>query len=345
MTPAPKKLGTPLSEDDYATLDDFVEKHCRVDFDHLLGLLSAVAVAPGIVPPSAWLPAVLSDSPPKNEADARLGVGLLLRLFNEALTALDERAVYVPEAEETEELERFARGYVAGAQLDPEWTGDEDRWTFAGPFAYLAGERDLVPPDMLDSLDASDEAREDTRKKAGVLVLEAHRAFKAYRSRTIASATRPASLSRVGRNDPCPCGSRRYELRPYRWRGTSTRSSWSRWTASSSPGPRSPMTGRSRPSTTARSERSLQGSSAGRVRHVEPVAARTGRTAGGSAPAGSSGRGLSPERHRCAPPSGLPSCIDLLHECVERSPRFNGAFLDAVELGRAGLPARPRCVR
>lgn len=207
MTPASKKLGTPLSEDDYATLDDFIEKHCRVDFDHLLGLLSAVAVAPGLVPPSAWLPAVLSDSPPKSEADARLGVGLLLRLFNEVLTALDERAVYVPEAEETEELERFARGYVAGAQLDPEWTGDEDRWTFAGPFAYLAGERDLVPPDMLDSLDASDEAREDTRKKAGVLVLEAHRAFKAYRSRTIASTTRPASLPRVGRNDPCPCGS------------------------------------------------------------------------------------------------------------------------------------------
>ncbi len=98
MTPASKKLVTPLSEDDCATLDDFLGKHCRVDFDHLLGLLSAVAVAPGLVPPSAWLPAVLSNSPPKSVADARLGVGLLLRLFNEVLTALDERAVFVPEA-------------------------------------------------------------------------------------------------------------------------------------------------------------------------------------------------------------------------------------------------------
>ncbi|MFO0570954.1 MAG: UPF0149 family protein [Polyangiaceae bacterium] len=206
MAPA-SNLGTPLSDDDYAALDEFLERHGRVDLDGLLGLLSAVAVAPGLVPPSAWIPEALSDSPPESEAGARLGVGLLLRLYNDVLTALDEGAVFMPEADETEELERFARGYVTGAQIDPEWTASDDRWSFAGPFAYLAGRRDLVPPEMLTVLDTSEETREVTRKQAGTLVLEAHRSFKAYRANMIASATKPRSAPRIGRNDPCPCGS------------------------------------------------------------------------------------------------------------------------------------------
>lgn len=207
MAPAPSNLRTPLSDDDYAILEDFLEEHGRVDLDALLGLLSAVAVAPGLVPPSTWIPVVLSGSPPETAADAQLGMGLVLRLYNEVVTALDEGAVIMPEAEETEELERFASGYVAGALLDPEWTDSDDRWSFVGPFAYLAGERDLVPPEMLAELDTSEETREVTRKLTGTLVMEAHRLSKAHRSGATASAASPRSSPRVGRNDPCPCGS------------------------------------------------------------------------------------------------------------------------------------------
>lgn len=203
MAPASSNLGTPLSDNDFATLEDFLERHGRVDLDGLLGLLTAVAVAPGLVPPSAWIPEVLSDSPPETEGDARLGVGLVLRLYNEVVSALDQGAVILPEAKKTEDLAPFAKGYVDGALLDPEWTGDHDRWSFVSQFAYIAGERGLVLPEMLAQLDSFADARQVTREQASAIITEAHRSFKAHRS----GATAPRSSPRIGRNDPCPCGS------------------------------------------------------------------------------------------------------------------------------------------
>lgn len=69
-------------------------------------------------------------------------------------------------------------GYAAAAAIDPAWIGDYDRWTFAAPFAHLAGRLDLVPEPMLAKLEATKPA-----------------------------APTRVSVARVGRNEPCPCGS------------------------------------------------------------------------------------------------------------------------------------------
>jgi hypothetical protein len=72
-------------------------------------------------------------------------VGLVMRQYNDVIDALEHGQLICPDQEDAASCESFAAGFVAGAELVPEWIGDADRWTFATGFAYLAGRLDLVP--------------------------------------------------------------------------------------------------------------------------------------------------------------------------------------------------------
>lgn len=197
-------LGDPLTDDDYVTLADLLEECDGMDLDTLFGLLSAVAVAPGLIQPSAWLPEVLPEGALKSKQEASAVLGLLMRLHNEVLAGFEEGAVPLPEPDEVDAMECFAFGYVTGATLDPTWMDDDVLWSHAAPFAYLAGERPLVPPDLLAKLDASGDALDVLRKGALDLVGETHDTFKKIRAAAISGAKQAV---RTGRNDPCHCGS------------------------------------------------------------------------------------------------------------------------------------------
>jgi hypothetical protein len=108
----------PLTDEEFDRLMDFLDEHVPFGGDGFLGLLHAVAVAPSEIPASRWMRMLLTG---------------------QVLLASEAPEQFVA-------CERFAAGYVAGAELDPEWRGNADRWTFAGPFAYLCGRRDLVCP-------------------------------------------------------------------------------------------------------------------------------------------------------------------------------------------------------
>ncbi|MBK8996860.1 MAG: UPF0149 family protein [Myxococcales bacterium] len=197
-------LGGPLTHDEYATLDDLLEECGGMDLDTLYGLLSAVAVAPGLIPPSAWLPEVLPEGALQSKAEATTMLGLLMRLHNDVLAGFETGGAPVPEAGEVDAMECFAFGYVMGASLDPIWMNDDVLWSYAVPFAYLAGERRLVPTDLLAELDASSDALDVARKGALELLGETYDTFKKLRATTISGAKQAV---RTGRNDPCACGS------------------------------------------------------------------------------------------------------------------------------------------
>jgi hypothetical protein len=52
---------SPLSDDEYSRLADFCDEYTTLGIDGLLGLLHAVAVAPGLMPPSSWLNKAVPD--------------------------------------------------------------------------------------------------------------------------------------------------------------------------------------------------------------------------------------------------------------------------------------------
>jgi len=204
----PSDAPLPLSEDEFADLDDWLGICSPFDVQRLLGLLHALAVAPGTVTPSAWVPIVLPNGVEDlNQDDVPGFMGLLLRLHGDVIETVNAEETMTPEPVKHEDCRSFAEGYSAGAELDPEWLGNEGRWSFASPLAYLGGRLDLVPNETVAKIErqfAPDPAKA-LREQMAELIHAAHDAFKGLRQSLMHGM--PARATRIGRNDPCPCGS------------------------------------------------------------------------------------------------------------------------------------------
>jgi uncharacterized protein len=208
--PSPSSALQRLSDDEFDELADLLDDCSPFDIDGLLGVLHAVAVAPGLLPPSAWVAVVLPNGLPNlDSTTAQRCLGFMLRLHSEVLGAVNDRTAIVPDSDDLADCESFAAGYAAGAELDPLWIDDQDRWTFASCVAYLGGRRDLVPDETLAKFDALGDVKETTRRQLAAVVVAAHDSFRRVRRATLSSAI-PATARRpssVARKAPCPCGS------------------------------------------------------------------------------------------------------------------------------------------
>lgn len=199
-----------LSDDQFDALSDLLDAHAIFDIDGVLGLMHAVAVAPAMVLPSAWLPRILSnEATALDERTGRALLDMIMRLYNEVLDYLGHDGVVIPEADDVAGCESFAAGYVFGAELVPDWTTNEAHWSFAAPFAYLAGRLDLVPERLIADIEQylEPDPKQSLRSQLGGLVLAANDSFEKYRRASAPSPRTPAARPRVGRNEPCPCGS------------------------------------------------------------------------------------------------------------------------------------------
>ncbi len=126
-----------------------------------------------------------------------------MRLYNDVIRATNDGKAFLPEAEDVPACESFAAGYAAGAELDRRWIGDPNRWAFAVAIAYLGGRRDLVPIKTLAEFEADPECKSDICAELGEVIADAHETFRKVRR----TALTPRTTARVGRNEPCPCGS------------------------------------------------------------------------------------------------------------------------------------------
>lgn len=196
--PVPIHVDKPLSDDEF----DLLEER-GLDVHHALGVIHAVGVAPGMIATPQWLPLAFGEVPPDQTT-----IVLVLRLYNEVLGMLSKgREVMIPEAEDEDACIAFASGYVAAATLDPAWVGHTARWTFAAPLAFLAERHDLVPAGFLAEVPDHQEARKVALRDLGKLVYSAYQSFAKDRLATAHAAHARATTARVGRNEPCPCGS------------------------------------------------------------------------------------------------------------------------------------------
>lgn len=212
MVPAVSKKDSPLasalSDEEIDELALLLDEHSPFDLDGVFGLLHAVGVAPTMMPPSAWIPIVLPDGiGALDQEGARTLLFLLLRLYNDVVNAVNAREALLPEEDDVKGCDAFAAGYLAGAELDPAWIGDDDKWTFASWSAYLANRHELVTPRHLVELDKNPvESRASVRREMGAMIVSAYETFAKAR-RQLHAGAKAARSTRTGRNDPCPCGS------------------------------------------------------------------------------------------------------------------------------------------
>lgn len=222
-------LSQPLSDEELVRLDEFllerVDETADEDEDEdrdegilglseLDGFLTAIVSGPQTIMPSVWLPAVWGECAPNWETeDEALGVFTLMMRHMNAIAAhlMEEPGTFEPiflsqsaEGAEHVIVEEWCLGYVRGLALSA------DDWHEGGK-----GIESLLQPifafgtpegwQMLDRL--SDARRESLQQEITSSVRGIHDFWLKRRGRGQSAAPLRKSSPRVGRNNPCPCGS------------------------------------------------------------------------------------------------------------------------------------------
>lgn len=198
----------------------------------LAGFLFAVACAPDLVEPSEWLPAVLGDA-----MDPAL-LPAVMRLYNEINDGVFERDPVLPagiewRTEATRNFEadapmgRWARGYAEGQQwLDEVWDAllpeaeagedspDEVLGSLMETLSFFAARS--YAEELHREMRAKEPFEEFTRLMAdwhADAMLDLASLGRDISEAAAVRAQGPARSSKVGRNEPCPCGSgRKYKF-------------------------------------------------------------------------------------------------------------------------------------
>jgi uncharacterized protein len=222
----------PLTDEEIKELDQLlldaegIEE--SMDISTLDGFLTAIVCGPKTIMPSEWMRWVWDmergeDAPEfKNQAQAQRILGFLVRHMNDiARTLTREPEQYEPLLMENPNggdpipiLDEWCSGFMKGVQLDSEgWlpviAGKPDWMSTILLYGTEEGWEALKKKNLsLDEHEALAEGLAGTVQKIHALWLE-------ERGKQIAEGTLPKVVRRapvrntpkVGRNDPCPCGS------------------------------------------------------------------------------------------------------------------------------------------
>lgn len=222
--PSTQLIQGPLSEAEFEELDDFLAspsvEACSMDIANLEGFLTAIAIGPHLVMPSQWLPwvwdMVEGETEPEfaSQEEAKQICSLVMRLYNGVVDALAARAdTFEPvfhfggERGATEWCEGFLLGILF----------DEENWnllmlaqpTWFTPFMRLGTEEGLDLIAQADDKRTWIDAIEPSLMHIHVYWLERRLPGSpgAGFSGLGAGKTQVRAAPKIGRNDPCPCGS------------------------------------------------------------------------------------------------------------------------------------------
>jgi len=220
-------LDEPLTEAELFQLADFLASdeapYTCMDLSTLHGYLTAVAIGPGMVRPSEWLPSVWGEEGPDCDSrkEAERIFGLILRLYNDILRTFREAPdEFVPiideEPSDTDPgpgAENWCRGFMMGVALTPDdWAPLMKKESGAAMLLPIFALADLK---MMAKEWGPAAAKEFTRERLMEMVplavvniyLYWRERRKPLHSNLAPNEPGPAGNPKVGRNDPCPCGS------------------------------------------------------------------------------------------------------------------------------------------
>ena len=211
----------PLSDSDLDRLEQLLEadvfQEDAMRLDEIQAMLCAVVSGPVPVEPAVWLSEALGEGAKSDDPAVAETVELLMRLNNDVARSLMENdtveILLYPVEENSEEYdyEAWADAYVYGAGLAGDWyelagKHAEDLTELIEPMFFLNG---MLKEDAEESGERwflpAEEARiiGDIQENLPVIVQTLYNFWRNKR----AGGTVQREEPKVGRNDPCPCGS------------------------------------------------------------------------------------------------------------------------------------------
>jgi uncharacterized protein len=212
----------PASPVDLEALDQFLMSDASpedcMQLSDLDGFLTGIAIGPELVMPSEWLPAIWGGDEPVFESmeQAQTVIGTIMGRYNEILRELDtDPEGYEPvfwEGPDGEVIAAdWAEGFVDAIRLRPEaWRPlleDREALILLMPILALCGDAEGGSPLELDPEEDADLLAQ-APDLIPACVVGMHGFWKERRGQPKAGSGR-AKSAKVGRNDPCPCGSGR----------------------------------------------------------------------------------------------------------------------------------------
>ncbi len=210
---------TLLAETDLDRLEKYLDAPERagatLPLDAVQGLFAAIACATPPVPREKWLPAILGDSnAPGGQEEVEQIAELLARFAEDTARQLNEGEGFdfLLYGDENEDFSSWADGYLAGVDLaDPPWdeaADPEDLDNMLFPFLALTGQaKELALEAGEEWMGDEEEAQTLAQIREGLAdhLIEVRR----YWFEKSIPSTVKREGPKVGRNDPCPCGSGR----------------------------------------------------------------------------------------------------------------------------------------
>ncbi len=208
----------PLSEQDLDELADFLDDvPDAMTLEAMDGFLAAIACSPKIIMPGEFLMHILGEEHAFKEAgQAEKYAGLILRRWNSIIGQLENNDFFEPillEYDDGLTGNEWAIGFLSGVQLGEEhWEElleDEEQSDLFVPVFLLAHENSPDPEMRPEPIDP-----EKREKILALLTFTIPRIYKylaedraAYAESHRKSATFERPARKIGRNEPCPCGS------------------------------------------------------------------------------------------------------------------------------------------
>jgi len=217
----------PLSEEELERLSSVLKRFGAkraMNLEQLDGFLAALICSPEIVPPSEYLPEIWGDDIVLEDTFSAKPIledflSLLMRHWNTIVDTLQSDDVYLPLLLEDEngdwKANDWANGFLRGMELRKEaWApllDDEENGGSIVPILALAHEHNPDPAMRPYKEPVSAELRETLIVGAAAGMNKIYHYFEAQRllgKETFGKMTTfRRSMPKIGRNEPCPCGS------------------------------------------------------------------------------------------------------------------------------------------
>jgi len=192
---------------------DILEAYSALPGDELLGFLVAIHSMPEFLQPSSWMGEVRSERRVlRDMEEAQAFFDALMGLYNRVGDTLrsdtPNDAIY-PDLEDAHAVAAWCRGYLRAIDLQQEAPDEEDvASVHLILFAVLSGE--VEPEEIFDAESSRFASLDDWLEHHRRILPEHVEALWQYWDedrRMLPPATVVRSSPKVGRNDPCPCGS------------------------------------------------------------------------------------------------------------------------------------------
>ena len=223
-------MNKPLSEAEYDELDSCLERfqgEQAMNLEMLDGFFTALICSPEMTPPSVYLQEIwgggeMADDEIFDTTDELQGfINLAMRHWNAVIKKLSEDEVFLPllleDSDGVAKGNDWATGFMRGMKIHKEdWSellNDEESGGSLVPIMALTHEHDTDPEMRTYKEPVSPERREQLIVGVAAGARNIYRYFEPHRHMSTSNRSAGSTFRReepkVGRNEPCPCGSGR----------------------------------------------------------------------------------------------------------------------------------------